>query len=137
MRVNNSKSQTVEDNQDESILQSFGLKKNFLLSWIYPILTFVIGDVITTYYGVTHFGLEEKNIFVLIGGYHTNPISFLKIKMIIILFTIFLSSFMYFASKFARLNDIKNYLYYMYPFLVGTMGLVVVINNINEILKAI
>lgn len=126
----------LEEN-DDTLRGKFGIKRKLLYSWIFPILTFVVGDVTTTFYAVTKFGLNEMNPFILITGIHLQPILFTKVKLSILLFGFVLTNLLYFFLGLARLNDVKDYLYYMFPVIVGTVGLIVTVNNLIQILEVI
>lgn len=116
--------------RDRYITEKLGLEKYKIMVWIYPVLTFVIGDVVTTYYGTQTFGLYEKNPIILATGIHSDPIAFAEIKLYILTFAFIVTTLMYFL-----LRDLENYFYYSIPVLTGTIGLLAVVNNIIQILK--
>jgi succinate-acetate transporter protein len=121
------------EEEDFSIAESFGFERKKLLFWLFPFLTYVIGDTVTTYYATSIPGVNEMNPVVFLLGLHQEPILFAKVKIILLATLFIFHAVLHYFLTMARLR--KDISYYIVPGVIGIVGTLVVINNIIAIIN--
>lgn len=125
-----------EKKTDEEIIDILHLDNTItkVSLWVFAFLTFIVGDVATTYYATQYMDLTESNLFVLMSGLHANPIAFIEFKMYIMLVVISITILGQYTLKFFNLDDIKAYFGVIPPFIIGVISFVIVLHNLTMML---
>lgn len=133
----NVKVKETSENNKTYFHEEIGLDKasTKVSAWVFVILTYVIGDVVTTYYATQHYGLMESNPIVLLTGLHAEPIAFTKAKLVIVGIALLVNILMVYFLDMARLERSKVYGFYLSPLILSIIGLGITILNTNAILS--
>lgn len=106
--------------------------KKFL--WIIAILTFGIGDWLTTYYATSVLGLPEQTAFLRKTGLHLSLIGFFSLKVISFASLISLNKYTAIYTK-REGEKIAFYITYLMPVFFAVYGTIVTCSNLIVIVK--
>lgn len=100
-----------------------------VIAWFYPVITYILGDSITTVFGVKNNYFTEYNEFVIALGLDNNLIKLFLFKCLLLLFLFTVNYSIIYSIKLLGLYEEISKMKYIMPIIIGLLGHIALVNN--------